>query len=373
MMKPITQVRCLIPFTLLGVHPQGEWYSCCPLWSKLGSAGKWSDKPNALMDIWNSEIMQQIRRAVLDDELEKVCNFEYCLYAMLSEYRDLEAQKNDDPNFNHTIDQIIAGKTILDTPPNVFHVSNSGRCNLNCVMCEAKTLKEDDLFNEKLFTRIIPSILPTLSRISLQGYGEALFNPHSRRFLQTLDASRYPHLKIQLFTNGLLFGPKLWETIKHNCFEYVSVSIDAASKETYEKIRRNGNWDILRKNLEFISELKRQNVFNFAINFIVMKSNYREMKDFAELGLRLGCDRICFQKIWGTTDVRENINFTHNRKIFAEVGEILADPIFSRPEVDTTQIDEYRKYQGKSASFRDALITKAKESLYYFPIKPALR
>lgn len=370
-MKSITQVKCIVPFTLMMVNSRGYCYSCCSIWTKIGYVGRLTGH-GSVMEIWNNERMQYIRQAILDDTLEKVCNFQYCPHAIKSEFLNLEAMKKDDPGFNHIIDQIMAGKTIMDNPPYTFDVANSGKCNLKCIMCTSqhKTQKSDDLFDEKLFTQIIPEILPGISKLFLSGNGEVFFNPHSRKFLQTLESNRYPSLKIDLFTNGTLFTPKLWETIRHNRYDCIYVSVDAASKTTYEKIRRNGNWEILLRNLKFISELRRQNVFHyFCLNFCVMKSNYREMKKSVQLGLELGCDKIFFQKVFGLADIRENINFTDNQTVFAEIALILADPIFSRPEVDTAQIDGYRKYLHKGTFFWNKLCIQGKESLLYFPIK----
>ena len=370
-MKRITPIKCLIPFTRLSVHHHGYCYSCCPNWTKLRNVGRLTDD-NSIMEIWNNENMQYLRKAILDDKLEKVCDFKYCPIAIKNEYLNLETLKNDDRNLNQIIDRIMAGRTIMDNPPYLFEVANSGRCNLKCIMCESndKFRKNDDCFDEKLFTKIIPEILPDLSRLLLAGNGEVFFNPYSRKFLQTLDSNCYPALKIQLLTNGTMFTPELWESIRHNRFESIYVSIDAASKETYQNIRKNGDWDSLQRNLDLISELRRQNLFSFFfINFIVMKSNYQEMKDFADLGRKLGCDRIFFQKIFGCADIRENINFTNNKRVLTEVATILADPVFSRREVDTTLIDEYRSYSGELVSFGDDCFTKAKEWLFYVPIK----
>lgn len=365
-MKQITQVKCIEPFTVFGIHPNGYCYPCCPVWLKVGDMGRLNDQ-NSIMDIWNGPKMQRLRKAILDDNLENVCDSQYCPYAIKKDYLNLETLKNNDPKFNHIIDQIMAGRTIMDNSPYTLFVSNSTACNLNCTMCDSdhKYPESDKLLDEKLFTRIIPEILPDVSKIFMSGHGEVLFNPHSRKFLQTLDPSRYPHLRIQLLTNGILFTPKIWESIRHNHYEYISVSIDAATKETYEKIRRNGKWDILRQNLDFISELRHRKIFEyFAVSFLVMKSNYQEMKDFVELGLSLSCDKIVFQKIHGHANIPENINLTRNQRVFAGIGQILTDPIFNRPEVDTALIDEYRKYADKRGYFWDRVITKGKEWYY---------
>jgi sulfatase maturation enzyme AslB (radical SAM superfamily) len=370
-MKYITGIKCIVPFTRLMVHHHGFCYPCCPSWTKIGNAGRLTTG-NSIMDIWNNERMQYIRKAILEDKLWKVCSFKYCPHAIKNEYLNLEALKNNDPHLHQIIDQIAAGRIIMDTPPHTLQIANSGKCNLKCIMCQQhdNIIKNDHLLNERLFSKIITEILPDISILSMAESGEVLFNPYSRKFLQSLSSASYPLLKIELFTNGTLFTPKLWESIRHNRYDSIIVSIDAASKDTYEKIRRNGNWDILRRNLEFISELRRQNVFqSFSINFIVMKSNYQEMKAFVELGHALGCDKIVFQKINGYASISENINLTQNRKIFAEIAGIMTDPIFNSPDVDTTVIDDYRKYTGKEVFFPDIFNSKLRGWLFYLPAK----
>jgi len=326
---------------------------------------------NSLMAVWNSAKMQAIRQAVLNNNLGKVCNFDYCPHAISREYIDLESVKTDDEKFNFIIDQIIAGKTELESPPYMFTVSSSVRCNLNCVMCQADHInsKSDNFLEEKIFSEMLPEILPDLSRLYLMGNGEVFFNPHSRRLLQTLDANRYPSLTIDLLTNGNLFTRKLWETISHNRYGAIGVSIDAATRETYHCIRKNGNWDTLRQNLDLISELRAKNVFSsFSIYFCVMKSNYKEMKQFVELGKSLGCDNIEFTKIFGYV-IEENINMTSDKKIFVEIASILADPIFKQQGVNTLMIDEYCNYSGRKITVVDRMVTKGKELGMYLPTK----
>ena len=64
---------------------------------------------------------------------------------------------------------------------------------------------------------------------------------------------------IRLLSNGLLFNQTNWEKFIDNKTGYImlTVSIDAATKETYEKIRRSGNFDILKQNMQFASKLRK--------------------------------------------------------------------------------------------------------------------
>ena len=92
-----------------------------------------------------------------------------------------------------------------------------------------------------------------------------------------------------------------------NNLQQLGVSIDGASKETYEKLRLGGNWDKIRKNLDCIAELKEKHNFRFILHFVVQKDNYHEMEKIIDLGVEYNADRVWLNKIedWGTYD-----NFT---------------------------------------------------------------
>jgi len=362
-MNSVKTVKCLVPFTQFYANTGGECYSCCYDWTILGNAG-WL-KNNTIMDLWNGKKMQFIRKAILENKLEKVCNFKYCPVAKKNEIIKVDWPWGDD-HFKAIIEQIHQGKTILETAPYIIGTASSGKCNLRCTMCVSHEdiLKPDEKFDELFYTKYLPEILPKLSRLQLAGNGEVLFNKNSRRFLQNLDASKYPSLKIKLITNANLFTPKIWETIKHNNFEEIIVSIDAARKDTYEKIRINGKWEVLLDNLIFISELRQQGRFNnYTISYVVLRSNYEEIKEFVQLGIDLSVDRILFQKVYGTASIKENFNLGQNIEIKKKIGEILEDPIFRRPEVDTILIDEYRQPLVPSEKILDKVLSKLKFNL----------
>ena len=87
-----------------------------------------------------------------------------------------------------------------------------------------------------------------------------------------------------------------------NNMEELGVSIDGASKETYEKLRLGGKWDKVNENLECISQLKKKHNFRFILHFVVQKENYHEMEDIIELGKHYGADRVWLNRItdWQT-------------------------------------------------------------------------
>ena len=71
--------------------------------------------------------------------------------------------------------------------------------------------------------------------------------------------------------------------------DYLAISVDASTKETYNKIRLGSNWNQLQKNLKFISELKAtKQIRDVWLSFVVQKDNYKEIVDFMKMAESFG-------------------------------------------------------------------------------------
>ena len=108
------------------------------------------------------------------------------------------------------------------------------------------------------------------------------------------DKEKFKNLNIlHLSTNGNLFDEKMWDEIKNSrdYIKYCEVSIDAATKYTYENVTRlNGDWDKLMNNLKFIISLDSITCLRFS--FVVQNKNYKEIIPFIELIYELNKERI---------------------------------------------------------------------------------
>jgi|TARA_R110000822_G_scaffold29199_3_gene86240 MoaA/NifB/PqqE/SkfB family radical SAM enzyme len=113
------------------------------------------------------------------------------------------------------------------------------------------------------------------------------------------------NIKYSILTNGLMFK-EFHQTVPHiiNNLKELGVSIDGATKETYEKLRIGGRWEKITEALQCISELRKKKDFRFILHFVVQKDNYHEMENIIELGEQYGADRVWLNKIedWGTID-----------------------------------------------------------------------
>jgi len=65
----------------------------------------------------------------------------------------------------------------------------------------------------------------------------------------------------------------------HPYVRMAEISIDAATKDTYEnKTRLGGKWEVLMENLEFIRTI--DTIETIIFSFVVQQNNFREMEAF---------------------------------------------------------------------------------------------
>ncbi len=134
-----------------------------------------------------------------------------------------------------------------------------GKCNLKCRMCigtnaashpnKFRSMSVDD-FRHTL------EASPTISGITLSSSdSDPLL--HSQ-FLEIVDVAKEYNVVLDLFTNGL---PMSERTARHivesQAVNMVNFSIDAATDETYTRIR-GGNFERLNKNMQMLVDLKNK-------------------------------------------------------------------------------------------------------------------
>jgi molybdenum cofactor biosynthesis enzyme MoaA len=353
--------KCLYPFIFLEFHPRGEVYACCPAWTNYGPVG--NIYKQTIDEIWNGSKIAELRRRVYAGKYQGICNLDYCPIFKSKEKFSVDK----DNQLGKILNQIKAGKVRLDTYPWEVSLAHSGVCNLRCKMCishQEYNPPEPEL-EDKIFNQVIPQLLPHLRYIKLGGNGEPFVQKGVDNFLRDFQPEKYPNLEFKVLTNGLLFNQQLWGEIKHNRFFSINVSIDAATAETYKKIRGTKSWDVLVKNLNLISSLRQRNCFKkFFINFTVMKSNHKELLEFARLGLSLGCDRVYFNKIFDLQNLEENINMFPKSYIYSSIKKQLKEPIFNDDRIDISSI---REYQGKKLNWVNDLASNLK-LIIFFPL-----
>jgi MoaA/NifB/PqqE/SkfB family radical SAM enzyme len=146
-------------------------------------------------------------------------------------------------------------------------VEPSSKCNLACTFCDLHSGRiegTDSLkgqMTEETFVRIVDQFaeLPfVLKEIQYHGNGEPLMNKNLPNFVRYARSKGIAN-KHRLTTNGTMLNPKNLETVVEAGIDEIHVSLDAADRTSYAKLKGCDLHDKVEANLDFaISYLERR-------------------------------------------------------------------------------------------------------------------
>jgi organic radical activating enzyme len=171
------------------------------------------------------------------------------------------------------------------------------RCNLKCTMCEIAywTEKGGDLRFDSL-ERMVEH-LPGLRRVDLTGVGESLMN---RDFLRGVELLKSKGIYITLNDNFTLMTERTARKIVDLGLDQILLSLDGATKVTYESIRVGANFEMVLANARGLTRIKRElgkRKPEFKINTVVSLTNYKELTGIVELARDLGVGMVSMVNI----------------------------------------------------------------------------
>ncbi|HWS70671.1 MAG TPA: SPASM domain-containing protein, partial [Thermoanaerobaculia bacterium] len=232
---------CHLPFTHLSTGFQGSAFTCsCPAWVPF-PVGNVLEAESADA-VWNSDTAQEIRRSILDGEF-RYCSKTQCSFITAQKLPRKSEITN--PKYRAFIDNHL---TRIDDTPEMVELNHDPTCNLACPSCRTEIVaaKSEEIDQYAVATDRV--ILPLLRKVDgltyITGGGEALASKHFRSILRALNREEYPGLEVYLITNAQLLTPYRWSEFPNlpEMLRIISVSVDAARAETYEKLRRPGKW-----------------------------------------------------------------------------------------------------------------------------------
>lgn len=254
---------CSQAFYNIEIYENGDIYNCCPHFQNYIPIGNLFKMP--FDEIWNSKRVQSYRENLLNGDFS-MCN------PMCNKINNDEEIKED-------------CKSFMEKYPRFFAISSDNICNVKCRFCREKNLKSE--LSDKEFIKKIDSVfLPIMKDAEFIRFGcsgEPFASTKEKELISRI-INKYPQIKVQIFTNGLLANEQTLKKYKlYGKIDSLTVSIHAATKKTYEKIVRGGNFELLVKNLELYSDLKQNGLLNaLDFVFVVYKENYTEIPDFIE-------------------------------------------------------------------------------------------
>ncbi len=169
--------------------------------------------------------------------------------------------------------------------PDRITVEFSLSCNLRCCMCPRRFLDTPNGFMPKsLFMKIVDEISAyPLSAVVIFFRGESLLHPDFAFMVDYL--KQKTRTKLQLATNGLLMTHDMAGYLLEKGMDFVSFSLDAYTKETYEQIRRGSDFDKVIDNLHHFLTLNnsgRHPKCEVQVSATENEFNQKELSAFSE-------------------------------------------------------------------------------------------
>jgi wyosine [tRNA(Phe)-imidazoG37] synthetase (radical SAM superfamily) len=198
-------------------------------------------------------------------------------------------------------EEMMAGKTVLTSYPTNLGIDLYSRCNLSppCVYCLYDRMKilegedKDIVVDDRTLASYGPFFNAARTVVNCS-FGEPLLHPRLEEILEFC-ASRGKI--VELSTNGQAFTARTIQALLGKPI-YLYVSLDAASAETYAKIR-NERFDEIVANLIRLNEerKKRKGLPKIFMVFMPMRVNLHELEAYFRLCQRIEADALVLRPL----------------------------------------------------------------------------
>ena len=269
---------CSKPYEQIQIDNDGDVMLCgCERHMPYAVGNIYQD---TISNIWQGESAAMVRQSVANGD------FTYCDWSC---------------PFLHNLTTRPDVLPSIDDFPLHVKIDLDMSCNLKCPSCREHVIIEKNNQRidqqKKVFETIVNHAQQNPNKtfiISPIASGEIFASHSGLAFLESLKSYPHNNIKLVITSNGTLFmkNQDLIESLRKHIWR-ITVSIDAATPETYAQVR-GGNWEELQQGLRLFQKKLT------SISFVVQEKNYHEIEQFAALGLELGT-RVFYHKFhnWG--------------------------------------------------------------------------
>jgi MoaA/NifB/PqqE/SkfB family radical SAM enzyme len=184
--------------------------------------------------------------------------------------------------------------------PRELQVEVTGACNLACRMClvryRPKLGRREGAMCFHTFKALVDE-LPDLERITLQGLGEPLLAPD---LFQMLEYAARRGVRMGFNTNGTLLTRERARRLVDLGVDWLHISLDGATRESYEAIRDGSDFERVRENVIGLVEVMRELGAErpaLSLVFVAMRRNVQELPQLVRLAAEWGVPRVWVQNL----------------------------------------------------------------------------
>jgi sulfatase maturation enzyme AslB (radical SAM superfamily) len=285
---------------------------CCNL--KRREKVLYNSQYDSFYDPWNNRGFQKIREEIakgsakychpgcraLTDKPESIESFYphkgFELFAETPSY--LKELYND----------YLNGRSVMKSGPLEISIHMGNACNLKCIFCILPQKETYHTIYSNNILSLIKKYGKNLSILRLVGGEPLLYLNHLNEICNYISN----HTTIEFTTNGIL----LEKLKKYDNYKFsIKVSLNTANKETYKWLHGHDYFDRVVGNIMHLNEYISE--YRIMIKFIIMKSTYKQIVDFAKLAINLKVNSC----LYGILLIKDNASISLNEKITFDENE----------------------------------------------------
>ncbi len=138
----------------------------------------------------------------------------------------------------------------------------------------------------------ISEAFPYTRYIHLQGWGEPMIH---EKIFEMIEIGKEKGCRVGFTTNGMLLNEDNCKRLIELDLDLLGVSVDGATKETYERIRKGASFDRLMGNIETLVELRdssKKNKPRIVFSLVKMEGNIAELPLLVDLAHRYQIEKV---------------------------------------------------------------------------------
>jgi radical SAM protein with 4Fe4S-binding SPASM domain len=179
------------------------------------------------------------------------------------------------------VDLPSVSEDCLSFPRTVYWECTS-KCNFQCVHCYSESGPRGR--TEKLPLSSVRDLMEELGRCGTEflsiGGGEPLMY---RELPHVVSSARAAGLEVEVTTNGSLAVPSRIARLQEAGLRFVQLSLDGATAETFESIRKGGKFTQVVENAEHLAD-----AFTLTVSAVAVRENLSEIPALIDLAKKIG-------------------------------------------------------------------------------------
>ena len=266
-------------------------------------------------ECWFGDVAKKIREETLQNKLHDYCNNSHCPFFYKDDLKSIK--KNWQINESEL-------PTELEIDIHMSHCNFGGttaRPEKTCIMCprnynSAREYMQQlpDRTNE--FIEKVKFLMPHIQSLVILGVAEPFWKNRIFEIFDILEFKKHSEkIFFWTYTNGSIFNQekqdKYASYVKKGALHF---SLDAASRETFLKIRRNDVFDLVCSNLKNWSNyrinLNKEKNTNHIVRIYnnINTLNIHELVDMVKMAKNFKVDHLCFSPIMDLNNNHQEIS-----------------------------------------------------------------